>query len=73
MIPILQKAQDVYGFLPAEVLQWIADRLGIALGKVYTRRPSANGYASRAWLVPRESRRLKTLRKRVWPPISNPG
>ncbi len=35
LIPILQKAQDVYGFLPPEVLQWIADRLDIALGKVY--------------------------------------
>ncbi len=35
LIPILQKAQDVYGFVPPEVLQWIADRLDIALGKVY--------------------------------------
>lgn len=35
LIPILQKAQDVYGFLPPEALQWIADRLDIALGKVY--------------------------------------
>jgi NADH-quinone oxidoreductase subunit E len=35
LIPILQKAQDSYGFLPPEVLQWIADRLDIALGKVY--------------------------------------
>lgn len=35
LIPILQKAQDVYGYLPPEVLQWIADRLDVALGKVY--------------------------------------
>ena len=35
MIPILQNAQDVYGYLPTEVLQLIADRLGVALGKVY--------------------------------------
>jgi NADH-quinone oxidoreductase subunit E len=35
LIPILQNAQDVYGYLPPEVLQLIADRLGIALGKVY--------------------------------------
>lgn len=35
LIPILQNAQDVYGYLPLEVLQLIADRLGVALGKVY--------------------------------------
>ena len=35
LIQILQGAQDVYGYLPADVLQRIADRLGVALGKVY--------------------------------------
>ncbi len=35
LIPILQKAQSIYGYLPLEVLQTIADRLGVALGKVY--------------------------------------
>lgn len=35
MIPILQKAQDVYGFLPKEVLQLIARNLGISISKVY--------------------------------------
>jgi NADH-quinone oxidoreductase subunit E len=35
MIPILQNAQDVYTYLPREVLQLIADRLGVSLGKVY--------------------------------------
>ncbi len=35
LIPILQKAQDIYNYLPAEVLQLIAERLGIALSKVY--------------------------------------
>jgi NADH:ubiquinone oxidoreductase subunit E len=35
LIPILQKAQDVYGYLPIEVLQLIADRMGVSLGKVY--------------------------------------
>ncbi len=35
LIPILQNAQDVYGYLPREVLQLIADRLGVSLGKVY--------------------------------------
>jgi len=35
VIPILQNAQGVYGYLPPEVLKLIADRLGIALSKVY--------------------------------------
>ena len=35
LIPILQNAQDVYGYLPPEVLQLIADQLGVALGKFY--------------------------------------
>jgi NADH-quinone oxidoreductase subunit E len=35
LIPILQRAQGVYGFLPPEVLQLIADRLGVSLSKVY--------------------------------------
>lgn len=35
LIPILQKAQGVYGFLPPEILQLIADRLGMAVSKVY--------------------------------------
>jgi len=35
LIPILQRAQGVYGYLPPEVLQLIADRLGVSLSKVY--------------------------------------
>jgi NADH-quinone oxidoreductase subunit E len=35
LIPILQKAQAIYGYLPMEVLQRIADRLDVSLGKVY--------------------------------------
>jgi NADH-quinone oxidoreductase subunit E len=35
LIPVLQKAQDIYGYVPPEVLQHIADRLGVSLGKVY--------------------------------------
>jgi NADH-quinone oxidoreductase subunit E len=35
LIPILQKAQAIYSYLPMEVLQCIADRLQISLGKVY--------------------------------------
>jgi NADH:ubiquinone oxidoreductase subunit E len=35
LIPILQKAQALYGYLPPQVLQLIADRVGVALGKVY--------------------------------------
>lgn len=35
LIPILQKAQASYGYLPRPVLQAIADRLGVSIGKVY--------------------------------------
>ena len=35
LIPILQQAQGIYGYLPKEVLQLIANRLGVSLGKVY--------------------------------------
>ena len=35
LIPVLQRAQGVYGYLPPKVLRLIADRLGVALSKVY--------------------------------------
>lgn len=35
IIPILQRAQAIYGFLPPEALQRISERLNIALGKIY--------------------------------------
>lgn len=35
LIPVLQKAQEIYGYLPVEVEQTIADGLGISLEKVY--------------------------------------
>jgi NADH-quinone oxidoreductase subunit E len=35
LIPILQNAQDIYDYLPTEVLQRIADRQRVSLGKVY--------------------------------------
>lgn len=35
LIPILQKAQAIYGYLPMPVLQHIADHLEVSLGKVY--------------------------------------
>ena len=35
LIPILQKAQEIYGYLPQEVLQLIADKMGVSIGKVY--------------------------------------
>ncbi|MBI3946498.1 MAG: NADH-quinone oxidoreductase subunit NuoE [Armatimonadetes bacterium] len=34
LIPVLQKAQDTYGFLPKEVLGHIADRLNVPLADV---------------------------------------
>jgi NADH-quinone oxidoreductase subunit E len=35
LIPVLQKAQEIYGYVPPEILQRIADRLNLSLGKVY--------------------------------------
>jgi len=35
LIPVLQRAQTLYGYLPPEVLKLIADRLGVSLSKVY--------------------------------------
>jgi NADH:ubiquinone oxidoreductase subunit E len=35
LIPILQKSQDKYGYLPPEVLQLIARKLGISVSKVF--------------------------------------
>ena len=55
LIPILQKAQDVYGYLPPEVLQIIADRLGVALGKVY----GVSTFYSQFYLEPRGKHILK--------------
>jgi NADH-quinone oxidoreductase subunit E len=35
VIPILQRAQEIYGYLPPEVLRRIADCLNVPLSKVY--------------------------------------
>jgi NADH-quinone oxidoreductase subunit E len=35
LIPILQRAQCIYGYLPSEVLQSVAGELEVALSKVY--------------------------------------
>ena len=35
LMPILQKAQDIYGYLPYEVQKIISDETGIPLAKVY--------------------------------------
>lgn len=35
LMPIMQKAQEIYGYLPIEVQTIIADELGIPLEKVY--------------------------------------
>jgi NADH-quinone oxidoreductase subunit E len=35
LIPILQKAQDIYGFLPPEVLNRISEKTGIPLSQIY--------------------------------------
>ena len=35
LIPVLQRAQDIYGYLPPEVLQRISERMGVAPSNVY--------------------------------------
>ena len=35
LIPVLHKAQDIYGYLPIEVQKIIADELGMSLTEVY--------------------------------------
>ena len=35
VIPVLQKAQEIYGYLPQEVLKHISLRLGVSLSQVY--------------------------------------
>ncbi|MGI9861180.1 NADH-quinone oxidoreductase subunit NuoE [Moorella naiadis] len=35
LIPLLQEAQEIYGYLPGEVMRQIAARLGIPFSKVY--------------------------------------
>lgn len=35
LVTVLQKAQDVYGYLPMLVLRYIADELGVKAAKVY--------------------------------------
>lgn len=35
VIPVLQRAQDIYGYLPAEVLKLISKRMGVPLSQVY--------------------------------------
>ena len=35
LIPILQEVQEVYRFLPREIMKYVADQLGIPAGKVY--------------------------------------
>ena len=35
LMPVLQKAQDIYGYLPIEVQKIISDEMGIPMEKVY--------------------------------------
>jgi NADH-quinone oxidoreductase subunit E len=35
LIPVLQKAQDIYGYLPNEVMRHIAKELGVKPAKVF--------------------------------------
>lgn len=34
-MPVLQKAQDIYGYLPIEVQQMVSDGLGVSMSEIY--------------------------------------
>ena len=35
LMPVLQKAQEIYGYLPVEVQQMISDGLGVSMSEIY--------------------------------------
>jgi NADH-quinone oxidoreductase subunit E len=35
VIPVLQKAQDIYGWLPRQVLEVISQEMGVSLSRIY--------------------------------------
>lgn len=35
LIPLLQRLQDEYGYLPVEILQWVSDRTGIPTSRMH--------------------------------------
>ena len=35
LMPVMQRAQDIYGYLPMEVQQMIADQMGVPLSKIF--------------------------------------
>jgi NADH-quinone oxidoreductase subunit E len=35
LIPLLQRVQDAYGYLPAPVLSWVSERTGIPTSRMY--------------------------------------
>jgi len=55
LIPILQKAQDIYNYLPPDVLQRVSTRLGIPMSKIY----GVATFYSQFYLEPRGKHILK--------------
>jgi NADH-quinone oxidoreductase subunit E len=55
LIPILQKAQDVYNYLPPDVLQRVSTQLGIPMSKIY----GVATFYSQFYLEPRGKHILK--------------
>ena len=55
LIPILQKAQDIYNYLPPDVLQQISTRLGIPMSTIY----GVATFYSQFYLEPRGKHILK--------------
>ena len=46
MMPVLQQAQEIYGYLPIEVMRIIAQRMDVSIEEVYGVHPSTLSSAS---------------------------
>ena len=54
LLPVLHEAQEIYGYLPIEVQQMVADGLGISLSEVY----GVATFYSRFSLTPKGKHRI---------------
>ena len=54
LLPVLHEAQEIYGYLPIEVQQMVADGLGVSLSEVY----GVATFYSRFSLTPKGKHRI---------------
>lgn len=55
LMPIMQKAQEIYGYLPEEVQKMIADAMGIPMEEVY----GVSTFYSQFHLMPKGNMRFR--------------